>query len=144
MLQVTANQQIVFDFEQALSFSGRAAPYLQYAYARAGKLVEGATGLEPSGDNEPGYELHASEIKLAQALSTFPRTCREAAQKYEPALLCAYLYSLAGAFSDFYRDCRVLDAEPPQRRFRQALSAAFRQVMQTGFKLLALPLPEEM
>jgi len=159
MLQVTGNQQIVFDFEQALSFSGRAAPYLQYAYARAGKLVAGdvGAGLRPAqGESEPrpydstndtsipGYELHPSELMLARVLGAFPAVCADAAAHYEPATLCTYLYDLATAFSDFYRDCRVLDADEPMRTFRMRLCAGFRQVMRTGFAILALPLPEEM
>jgi arginyl-tRNA synthetase len=141
MLQVTGSQKIVFDFESALSFSGRAAPYLQYAYARAGKLVGGAHSEVAA---EPGYELHDSEAALARVLSEFPSTCRSAAEAFEPATICTYLYTLANAFSAFYRDCRVLDAEEPMRAFRIGLTRAFRQVMRTGFAILALPLPEEM
>lgn len=154
MLQVTGSQQITFNFEQALSFDGRAAPYLQYAYARARKLVEGMVGQASSLSEDtgkmpvplapPGYELHASEVELARCIARFPDVCVEAAQAYEPATLCTYLYDLACAFSDFYRDCRVLDAPEPQRGFRQRLCAAFRTVMKTGFAILALPLPEEM
>jgi len=167
MLQVTGSQQIVFDFEQALSFSGRAAPYLQYAYARAGKLVAddpggaGAVGAKPRFANggtgteaetgrstasplQPGYELHESEIALARVLGEFPDVCAAAAAACEPATLCTYLYDLATAFSDFYRDCRVLDAPEPERGFRRALTAAFRRVLRSGFQILALPLPEEM
>jgi len=170
MLKVTGSQQIVFNFEEALSFSGRSAPYLQYAYARAGKLVD-EKGVAPDfspvtddskigglkspathSNNEPGrsmasplqHELHPSEIALARLLAAFPTVCREAAARFEPATLCTYLYDLATAFSEFYRDCRVLDAPAPERRFRQALTAAFRRVLRTGFALLALPLPEEM
>jgi arginyl-tRNA synthetase len=163
MLQVTGNQQIVFDFEQALSFSGRAAPYLQYAYARGRKILY--TYRDEKGHKKyaygkqrdellavsteevpaaPGYELHASELMLARELGAFPAVCADAAAHYEPATLCTYLYDLATAFSDFYRDCPVLDAPEDKRAFRRALIAAFLQVMRTGFAILALPLPEEM
>ena len=155
MLQVTGSQQITFNFEQALSFDGRSAPYLQYAYARAGKLVEGLVGQASSLPSEdagkmpappasPGYALHDSEVQLARHIGRFDDVAREAALAYEPATLCTYLYELACAFSDFYRDCRVLDAPEPQRGFRQRLAAAFRNVIQLGFSILALPLPEEM
>jgi arginyl-tRNA synthetase/REP element-mobilizing transposase RayT len=205
MLQVSGNQQIVFDFAQALSFDGRAAPYLQYAYARAGKLVgedkqpsavrspasgEGRTGQRKAEGGQPGtaaplespdssaalrltpdagestitegtekgssgaavpgchssaeMDLHPSEIALARLLSQFPETCRTAAARYEPAILCNYLYACADAFSAFYRDCRVLDAPEPERGFRRGLTRAFRYVMKAGFRILALPLPEAM
>jgi arginyl-tRNA synthetase len=152
MLQVSGNQQIVFDFEQALSFDGRAAPYLQYAYARAGKLVADADlgrGLPGRDDRAlaarvPNTELHASEINLTRTLSAWPATAQAAAQKYEPAVIANYLYELADAFNGFYRDCRVLDAPPEVKPWRQDLTRAFRAVMRTGFELLALPLPEAM
>jgi arginyl-tRNA synthetase len=153
MLQVTGSQKIVFDFEQALSFDGRAAPYLQYAYARTRTLVGGLEDLagpsalmpkEADTAVRPTGEFHPSEVALARTLSTFPATCADAAAHYEPATLCTYLYSLASQFAEFYRDCRVLDAPEPMRTIRRRLSAAFRQVMQSGFGILALPLPEEM
>ena len=92
----------------------------------------------------PGYELHESEAALARVISVFPSSCRTAAEACEPATICTYMYTLANAFSAFYRDCRVLDAEEPQRAFRIALTRAFRQVIRSGFAMLALPLPEEM
>ena len=147
MLQVSGNQTIVFDMEQALSFSGRAAPYLQYAYARAGKLVKDVPGTESEATGQsdsPGYALHPTEIELARQLSLLPDVIESAAQKYEPAILCNYLYTLASAFSEFYRDCRVLDAPSVERSFRRRLTSAFRLVMKIGFNILALPLPEEM
>jgi arginyl-tRNA synthetase len=156
MLQVGGNQQIVFDFAQALSFDGRSAPYLQYAYARAGKLVAGgvgatATAAHDGGGEErvaapasPASELHPSETALARLLSQFPETCQNAAERYEPAHLCNYLYACADAFSAFYRDCRVLGAPEPEHSFRLSLTRAFRAVLRTGFRILALPLPETM
>jgi arginyl-tRNA synthetase len=150
MLQVSGNQQIVFDFAQALSFDGRSAPYLQYAYARAGKLVASggpaipAETVPDAGETPVPLSLHQSEIALARLLSQFPETCRTAAERYEPAVLCNYLYACADAFSAFYRDCRVLGAPAPELRFRQGLTRAFRTVLATGFRILALPLPETM
>lgn len=142
MLQVSGSQQIVFDFEQALSFSGRSAPYLQYAYARAGKLLDGSDA--ESVPDEPGYELGESELAILRVLSMFPQVCAKAADNYEPALVCTYLYDLASAFSDFYRDCRVIGEPEPQLVFRRGIVTAFRRVMRNGFRLLALPLPEAM
>ena len=142
MLQVSGSQQIVFDFEQALSFSGRSAPYLQYAYARAGKLIEGNEAQSVA--DKPGYELNESELAMARLLSMWPGTARRSAEKYEPAFVCTYLYDLASAFSDFYRDCRVLGEPPAQMEFRRGIVTAFRNVMRLGFRLLALPLPEAM
>lgn len=88
--------------------------------------------------------LQNAEIALARRIARFPDVVQDAAAAYEPATLCTYLYDLAGVFAEFYRDCRVLDAPEPERTWRRRLCLAFRRVMRTGFKLLALPLPEEM
>ncbi len=42
MLDRDNNKVIVFDWEQALSFDGHAAPYIQYAHARACRILERA------------------------------------------------------------------------------------------------------
>ena len=74
----------------------------------------------------------------------WPTAARNAAAKYEPAVIANYLYELADVFNGFYRDCRVLDASEAIKPWRQDLTRAFRAVMQTGFAILALPLPEAM
>ena len=46
MLARDNNKVVVFDLDEALSFDGHAAPYIQYAHARACRI------LEQDGENE--------------------------------------------------------------------------------------------
>src|SRR3989338_4323663 len=40
ILEVSADKNITFDVERALSFEGETAPYIQYAHARAKSIIK--------------------------------------------------------------------------------------------------------
>ena len=44
MLARDNNKCVTFDLEEALSFDGHAAPYIQYAHARACRILENGEG----------------------------------------------------------------------------------------------------
>jgi len=56
----------------------------------------------------------------------------------------AYAYALAKAFTDFYQQCPVLQAEPVTQAARLALVAAAKQVLHTSLGLLGLQAPDNM
>ncbi len=144
MLSVDNNKPILFDFEKALSFEGQTAPYIQYAHARACRILEkaGEEGL-PEPDYS-GLEVETAEINLFEVLADFPNQVQRAAREYKPLFVAVYLYQLAKSFSDFYRDCPVLRAPDEVRAARLALVAAVRQVLANGLRLLGIPAPEYM
>ncbi len=51
---------------------------------------------------------------------------------------------MASAFTTFYEQCPVLQAEPEIRDSRLALSALTLRVLLTGLDLLGIPVPERM
>jgi len=55
-----------------------------------------------------------------------------------------YAYTLAKAFTEFYQQCPVLQAEPGTQVARLALVAAAKQVLTTSLRLLGLQAPESM
>jgi arginyl-tRNA synthetase len=140
-LKVDPSKTIVFDWEQALSFDGNAGPYIQYAYARARKLLAGWEGASALG---AGYVPAAEEIMLCRVLAEFPERAQQAQEACAPNLIANYLYELTRAFTDFYQACPVLKAEEGARRYRQGLVKAFSIVLETGCGLLGIELPEEM
>jgi arginyl-tRNA synthetase len=90
--------------------------YVQYAHARiasmlakagvervAAALVEASSGKDP---------LHPSERALIKRLLAFPAEVAEAAARRAPHRIAAYALELAQDFTAFYRDCRVVGAEP--------------------------------
>ena len=94
--------------------------YVQYAHARIASMLAKAGAervAEALAQIAPGEEpLHASERALIKRLLAFPGELAEAAMRRAPHRIAAYALELAQDFTAFYRDCRVLGAEPAARR----------------------------
>jgi len=142
MLARDNNRVVVFDIEEALSFEGHAAPYIQYAHARACRILE-KVGALPAGDLAFD-DLTPEEINLIQQIADFPAEVERAAAEYKPLVIANYVYELAKRFNDFYRACPVLQAEEPRRTARLALVDATRQTLANGLGLLGIAAPETM
>jgi arginyl-tRNA synthetase len=124
--------------------------YVQYAHARiASMLARGGDGRVgdavralPELEPEP---LHAAERALIAQLLAFPAVVREAAARRGPHRIAAHALELAQVFTAFYRDCRVLEAEPPAAEaFRLALSVATRDTLARCLELLGVSAPQQM
>ncbi|HEX7103850.1 MAG TPA: arginine--tRNA ligase [Nitrolancea sp.] len=142
MLARDNNRVVVFDIEDALSFEGHSAPYIQYAHARACRILEKVDEL-PSGDLDFG-ELTPEEINLIEQIATFPVEVERSAAEYKPLVITSYVFDLAKRFNDFYHACPVLTAPEPQRSARIALVAATRQTLANGLGLLGIAAPQVM
>jgi arginyl-tRNA synthetase len=145
MLARDNNRVIVFDMDEALSFDGHAAPYIQYAHARACRILERVEEM-PRGDLV-FEDLQPEEIDLIQQIGNFPSEVQRAAAEYKPLLIATWVYDLARRFNDFYADIEkrpVLTAPEPTRSMRIALVNATRQALANGLALLAIAAPEAM
>ncbi|HEY9077577.1 MAG TPA: arginine--tRNA ligase [Anaerolineaceae bacterium] len=134
---------VTFDWEAALDFNGQAAPYIQYAAVRANSILRKAGGKIPP-SVAPHYEISAAEIALADKISRLPREVQRAAAEYRPLYLANLIYEIARAFSDFYNECPVLQAEESVRNHRLRLVAATRQALTNGLNLLGIQAPDIM
>ncbi|CAA9563981.1 MAG: Arginyl-tRNA synthetase [uncultured Thermomicrobiales bacterium] len=149
MLARDNNKVVTFDLDEALSFDGHAAPYIQYAHARACRILEHA-GLEAeglaaaAGGLDFGGELAAEELGLLQAVSALPEAVQQAAAEYRPLVIANYVFDLARRFNDFYHACPVLPSAEPTRTARLALTAATAQALRNGLGLLGIAAPAAM
>src|SRR3954451_4729719 len=76
MLARDNSKVVLFDLEEALSFDGHSAPYIQYAHARATRILEHAAEsndviLEGLAQRHFG-SLSAEELGLLQSIAAFP------------------------------------------------------------------------
>ncbi|MEJ7840050.1 MAG: arginine--tRNA ligase [Thermomicrobiales bacterium] len=142
------NKVIIFDPEEALSFDGHAAPYIQYAHARACRILENG-GVDDDQVRASLATLDFSsavneELSLLQTISEFPGIVQRAAEEHRPLHMTNYVYDLARRFNDFYHACPVLIAEEPQRSARLSLVAATRMTLSNGLTLLGIAAPTQM
>lgn len=132
-----------FDVSRMVATTGDTGPYLQYAHARASKILRKAAAHEYLIGpitllTEP--EEHA----LALQLSRFGEVVDAVAETLQPHRLCGYLYELASAMSVFYEQCPVLKSEGDVRASRLGLCLATRKVLAAGLDLLGIEAPDRM
>ncbi|MFT4039883.1 MAG: arginine--tRNA ligase [Thermomicrobiales bacterium] len=148
MLNRDTNKMVVFDLEEALSFDGHAAPYIQYAHARASRILEHAGETDETLQTRlEGLDfgaLQAEELSLLQTIAALPEEIQRAAEEYRPLLIASYAYELAKRFNDFYHACPVLVSPEPTRTARLALTAATRRTLANALALLGIAAPEQM
>ncbi|MCW3025486.1 MAG: arginyl-tRNA synthetase [Solirubrobacterales bacterium] len=124
--------------------------YVQYAHARIASILAkaGAARVRAAQDAPAGERrepLHPTERALIERLLAFPDELAEAAERRAPHRITAYVLELAQAFTAFYRDCRVVGAEPQAvESFRIALCVASRRTIARSLDLLGVSAPEEM
>ena len=143
ILSVDNNKDIIFDVNDALSFDGRTAPYIQNAYVRANSILRKAGGMPDFAIF--GHELDSHEVELIDLISRFPDTVDQAAQEYRPLVIANYAYDLANVFHSFYHSVPVIQAESAEAQAaRLRLVAAARQVLANALHLLVIQAPEAM
>ena len=100
---------------------------------------EGRVRVEWSRLKEPEEKI------LLLSLWRYPQALSEAAERYNPALLCEYLYQLAQSFNTFYHKHQVLKAADEETRdARLLLISAVQTVLRNGLSILGIEAPEKM
>jgi arginyl-tRNA synthetase len=128
--------------------------YVQYAHARIASVLAKAGGerveqalaeLGDVGADGAPEALHPAERALVKKIASFPAEVAEAADRRAPHRIAVYALELAQEFTAFYRDCRVVGAEPRTlESFRLALSLAAQRTIARALGLLGLSAPDEM
>lgn len=133
-----------FSWDKMLAFEGNTAPYLLYQAVRVRSVFRNA-GLQP-GQGEEGASPPETpgEVALARKLLGFSAALDEACSGLQPHTLCTYLYELAGAYSSFYADNKVLVDDPAVKARRLALCARTSALLESGLRLLGIEPLERM
>jgi arginyl-tRNA synthetase len=123
--------------------------YVQYAHARIASVLAKAGEDRVAGalaaTGEPVSGLEPAERALVKKLLAFPGMVGEAADKRTPHKVAAYALELAQDFTAFYRDCRVVGAEPAElESFRLALCVVAKRTIARSLDLLGVSAPESM
>jgi arginyl-tRNA synthetase len=122
--------------------------YVQYAHARIASVLAkaGAERVEAGLSSlRAGLTLAPAERELVKKLLAFPSELAEAAERRAPHRIAAYALETAQTFTAFYRDCRVVGAEPAElESFRIALCVAAQRVIARSLGLLGVTAPDSM
>ncbi len=141
LLQVSPTKDMLFNPRESLSFNGNTGPYLQYMGARISSMLRKKAGsLAETGQVRPELLTGDAEWSLIKTLAAYPETVNLAATQMDPSVIASYLYELSKAFSRFYHDCPILNAETADlAASRLALSQAVLQVLRSAMTLVCIP-----
>jgi arginyl-tRNA synthetase len=139
ILRQTSGKDIIFDFEQSLSFEGDSGPYLQYTHARTLSL------LAKAGDKKSDVSTmaHTEAPSLHKHILRFPEIVLRAQSEREPHYVATYLIELAREFNGFYGNTIVLDGAPDEP-YKLALVEMTSRILKQGLGLLGIPAPTKM
>jgi arginyl-tRNA synthetase len=149
MLQRSHDSTIDLDLDLARRESAEnPVYYVQYAHARIASMLRkaGAARVQAAlGAEHAGLALEPAERELIKKLLAFPGEVGEAAAKRAPHRMATYALELAQAFTAFYRDCRVIGAQPEAlESFRISLSVAAQRTIARALDLLGVSAPDSM
>lgn len=142
-LSTRRNKDIDFDWDQALSFDGETAPYVQYTHARLCSLQRKyGKPVEKKADHTAfSTEEERALIKL---LEDFPAKVKSAGQAFEPAFICSNLIDLCSAFNRFYQKQRIITEDETLTAARMLLVKSLQTTIRSGLSLLGIKAPERM
>lgn len=127
---------IAFDIEETVSLQGNSGPYLQYAHARARRI------LEKTGSFTMPSEIRDEDRALVRKLGEYTEVLELASRTLEPHHVCNYLFELAQEFNRYYEKNQVAGSE--HEVHRAGIVALYADTLADGLALLGIPAPEKM
>jgi arginyl-tRNA synthetase len=144
MIKQDLDKIIAFDLADSLSLEGDTGPYIQYAYARAIRILEKA-GKDPHVEANFDQMLTVYEKDLVKVIGKFDLQVEDAAKNLSPKVIAKYCYQLATTFSSFYEHVKVLSAESESLiNTRLCLVYSFKETLGKALNLLGIDAPERM
>ncbi len=138
-------RDVVFKWDEVLSFEGATGPYLQYTAARIASMKE-KYGRAVSGDVDFSRLSDPDELRLALAIEALPHSLRRAVDACEPSFVADRLLDIAARFSTLYarKDWKVISEDEPLTAARMLLAASTRQAIVNGLDWLGIDVPTRM
>lgn len=143
ILKVGPEKNVTFNWQQALSFEGETAPYIQYAYARISSIIRKSNNKIPKRINFSLLDKK-EEVELIKKLADFPNAAEKTANELRPNIIANYAYELAKQFNEFYHIHNILKENEDVKNARLFLVACVRQVLKNSLNLLGINTLEKM
>lgn len=141
-LKNSRDKDVVFSWEDTLSFEGESGPYVQYTYVRGKSILRRAGQVAETADYS--FLQSEDEFQLVKLLGGFKDALKEAAERYEPFVVTRHVTEIAKAYNKLYNTHPILNAEENVKNARLHLTKAVCSVISTGLKLVGIETPESM
>jgi arginyl-tRNA synthetase len=149
MVQYNPLREILFDVKDVVSYDGNTGLYIQYALVRMFAILRRAEtehqiDTETIDRADAALLQHEQERRLVWHLAQYPGVVYDAARTLTVNLVAEWAFDLATIFSQFYRDCAVLSAEPELRAARLLLVRTVRDALAGACGVLGVPVIERL
>ena len=139
--KLSPEKHITFKWEEALSFE-RGCASIQYAHARACKLLKKVDKDISSLDIPDNWTPNENEKDLVRMLAKFPQVVEESADKQRVHNITQYCQDLANSFNKFYKAEQVIGSE--NEDVRLILVDKSRITLRNALDILGVSAPEKM
>jgi len=144
MIKQDLDKIITFDLTKSLSLEGDTAPYIQYTFARASRILEKSEKI-PSIDVDFSLLSSKPEINLVKTIGLFGIAVRDAANNLSPKVIARYSHDLAVSFNSFYEHTKVLGiGDEKLENARLCLVNSFKVTLEKSLDLLGIVAPNKM
>ncbi len=136
ILKSSNEKNVVFDWENALSFDGDSSIYIQYNYARIMSML---AKKQPSDNIDFSLLSTSLEYELIKKLTEFNNVISKAVSSLSVNGIASYVYSLTRLFGKYYHDYKIIDdANPETTNARLYLAKAVSRVIKNGLGILGI------
>jgi len=142
MLNVNSMKNLTFTWDRVLSLEQNSAPFINYAYTRAGSILRKIKATDEKSD--PSNLTHPLEHLLLYKIAEMPDIFCEAADQMKPEDLANYANSIAEKFHEYYEKVDVIHADEHVKNARAMLVRAIQIVLNNSMTLLGITLTERM
>ena len=145
MVKHDLDKVIAFDAAKSLSLEGDTAPYIQYAHARAARVLEKAGAAPDMAGADFGLLAGEYETALVRIIGMLDVRVAEAGANLSPKVIARYCRDLAVSFNAFYEHVRVIDAsDGATTNARLCLVASFASALRKALDLIGIAAPPRM
>lgn len=146
-LKMNRERDIIFDFDEVLSFEGETGPYVQYTFARAKSI------LRKSGVDIENLEflkylellVDTNEISLIRVLGDFNNQIKSSIKFLEPSIITRYVIEVSKNFNKFYNSNNILNLNDENLKIaRLILVYATTIVIKNALYLIGIETVDEM
>ena len=134
----------IFDWDTMLNFNGETGPYLQYMYVRTNSVLEKAGKVENLANIDISTLNDEATINLVKTIYSFGDVIKQSAIKDEPYIISRYLINVAGLFSSFYNENKIIVEDEQVKNARVYVTYCTNLVLKIGAELLGIQMPEKM
>ncbi|MEM2941084.1 MAG: arginine--tRNA ligase [Thermoproteota archaeon] len=135
LFKTDKNNIIVFDVNDAIRLDGDTAPYIQYTYARACRILEKA-GVNLNSIREVAFNT-PEELNLVKQIGKLSWVLNKVNETLAINIIAVYMRHLADMFNSFYEKCPVI-MENNIKMDRLALVKAFVVTMGNVFEITGI------